>query len=146
MIFRFNLEKAILQNSMVSYFLEKRSSCWRHSHPSLFITLNILSISFSVLVYLSQRKSNTFLLHVWRYGDCFWMNPVELCMTLFGLFSGARWLSVIFYAILLSNAACQYFLDLPVCLPLLRQSNWYTPAWLLGSSFALFWWKMLCKF
>ena len=39
-----------------------------------------------------------------------------------------------------------FFFDSPIYLPLLEQSNWYTPGWLLGSNFALFWHRMLCKF
>ena len=34
----------------------------------------------------------------------------------------------------------------PTFLPLHHQSRWYTPEWLLGSSFCFFWHRMLCKF
>ena len=30
-------------------------------------------------------------LHVWHYGDCSWVNPVELSLALFGVFIGAGW-------------------------------------------------------
>ena len=39
-----------------------------------------------------------------------------------------------------------FFFDSPIYLPLHEQSNWYTPGWLLGNSFGLFWHRMLCKF
>ena len=39
-----------------------------------------------------------------------------------------------------------FFFDSPLYLPLHEQSNWDTPGWLLGSSFGLFWHRMLCKF
>ena len=39
-----------------------------------------------------------------------------------------------------------FFFDSPIYLPLHEQSDWYTPGWLLGSSFDLFRYRMLCEF
>ena len=38
------------------------------------------------------------------------------------------------------------FFDLPIYLPLSKQSNWYILGWLSGSSFGFFWHKMPWKF
>ena len=36
------------------------------------------------------------------------------------------------------------FLDSPIYFPLHEQSNWYTPGWLFGRSFGLFFWQRMC--
>ena len=53
------------------------------------------------LVYLSQGLHAPFFVHVWHYGDRSRVNPVELSIALFGVFSGAGWFSVTFYVVLL---------------------------------------------
>ena len=69
-------------------------------------------------------------------------------MAHFGVFSDVGWLPVTFYAgLLIFSATCQYFFfDSPIYLPLSKQSNWYIPGWLSGSSFGFFWHKMPWKF
>ena len=47
---------------------------------------------------------------------------------------------------LMFNATSQnFFLWSLKCLPLHEQSYWYTPRWLIGTSFGLFLYRMLCK-
>ena len=36
------------------------------------------------------------------------------------------------------------FFDSPIYFPLHEQSNWYTPVWLFGSGFGLFFWQRIC--
>ena len=38
-----------------------------------------------------------------------------------------------------------FYFDLPIYVSLHEQYNWYTPGWLLGNSFVLFWHRMLYK-
>ena len=116
------------------------SSCsWWHSHHCACLVL----WTFYLFRLFISRASRTFLLYkIWHYSGCSRVNLVELFMALFDVFSGARWLPVTFYAVLLVfNATCQ-----DLYLSLHEQSNWRTPRWLLDSSFGLFWHRMLCKF
>ena len=122
---------------------------WWRSHYCLYLALwTFYLFLLMFLVCLYQELDVIFFIHVWHYSDYSWVNPVELSMALFRVFSGARWLPVTFYAVLLIfNAMCQYFFfDTLIYLPLHEQSDWYTPGWLLGSRFGLFWHRILCEF
>ena len=128
MIFELNLEKAffkLMQNltsklQFNGFLFSGRvvSSCsWWHSHHCPCLVLwTVYLFCLMLLVYLSQRLHVLSFIHVWHYGGCSRVNPVQLSMALFGVFSGTRWLSVTFYAVLLVfNATCQYFFfDWPI--------------------------------
>ena len=99
------------------------------------------------LVYLSQGLHVSFFytyltLQRLFWGESSWIDHGTLwCvqwrqMTLSYLLS--CWCSM--------QRANTFLFDWPIYLPLYDQSNWYTAGWLLGSSFSLFWHRMLCKF
>lgn len=85
------------------------SSCmWWHSHQCLCSVLGSFYLfRLMFLVYLSPGLHTLFFSTCLTLGDCSWVTLVELTMTLFDVFSGAEWLPVTFYAVLMMfNATC----------------------------------------
>ena len=119
---------------------------------SLFSALNVLSVSinvFSLKYIFISHASCTFLLYIfditaivvgWIHLNCPWHSLV--CSVVPNDYQLPFMLS--FWCSMQSGNT--FFFDSPIYLPLHEQCNWYTPGWLLGSSFGLFWHRMLCKF
>ena len=118
MIFRFNLEKAVFKltqnltsrlqfhDFLFSGGVVSSCSWWRSHYCLCLVPLTFYLFRLMFLVYISQGP-----IHVWNYGDCSGVNPVELSMALFGVFRGAGLLLVTFYAVLLMfSATCQCLL------------------------------------
>ena len=134
MIFWLNLEKVFLkltQNLTLQlpfngllFSGKVASSCpWWHTLFASFSTLSVFSVSLNVLNLFISRVSRTLsFIHVWHYGHCSRLNPVELSMTLFGVLSSTGWFPITFYAVLLMfNATCQYFF---LCLAIIFIIAW----------------------
>ena len=104
------------------FFRRSVFSClWWRNHYCLCLVLSTFYLFH--LMFLSvfiSKALRIFFVHVWHYGDCSWVNPVELSMTLFGVFSHVECPLITFSAVLMFfNAACQFlFFRWPVCLPL----------------------------
>ena len=152
MIFRLNLEKAVFKltqnySLLVSYFPE---DCFQLLSPlPLFSTLNVLSVLFNVFDLFISRISRTFFIYMfnitaivfgWIQLNCPWhylvclVAPYDSILPLML----SCWCSM--------QRVNTFFFDWPMYLPLLEQSNWCTPGWILGASYGLFWHRMLCKF
>ena len=153
MIFWLHLEKAVFklkQNLKLQFngFLFSGSSfqlfVLTYHHCLCLVLWTFYLFRLMCLVYLSKGLHAPFF-YVWHYADCSWGNPFELLMALFGVFSGAGWLPVILYAVLLMQRVNTFFFDSAIYQPLHEQSNWYTPRWLLGRGF-VFLYRMLYKF
>ena len=114
---------------------------------SLFKTVRVLSFSLIVLSLFILRASRIFLSYMYS----------EIC-TVFGCSqSNYPWHSFVcsvaqddfHFPLMLS---CWYSMhpvstvsfDSPIYFPLHQQSSWYTPGWLLSSSFGLFFWQSIC--
>ena len=73
------LSRIYLSNESWWAVFQQISSCL-----SLFSSLNVLSVSFNVLHLFFSCLS---FVHVWNYGKCFWVIPLELSMSLSGVFN-----------------------------------------------------------
>ena len=99
-------------------------------------------------VYLSQG------LHVPFFCACLILRRLllgESSRIIHGILWCVQWLDDSQLPLMLSNWCSMqrvntFFFDLPIYLPLHKQSNWYTLGWLVHNSFGLFWYRMLCKF
>ena len=91
MIFWLNLEKAVFKLAQnltpkLQFNGLLFSSClWWYSHH--YLCLVLWTFYLFRLMFLVYLKGFTYLsfIHVWYYGDCSPVNPVELSMALFGL-------------------------------------------------------------
>ena len=132
------------------------SYSWWRSHHCLFLVLfiisvwNISSVAFNVFSLFISRASPTFLSYMfeirvivlgWIQLNCPWSSLMclvapddsELPFML------SCWCSM--------QRVNTFFFDSPIHLPVHQKSNWYLSGWwLLGSSFGLFWHRVLCKF
>ena len=136
---------------MVSYFTEKwfPAVCSDIVTMSLFSTLNDLSVSFNVFSLFTSKASRTFFytcLTLWR------LFSSESSWIVHGTLWCVQWCRMTPSYLLCClvdvqfNVSIPFFFDSPIYLPLHEQSKWYTPRWLLCSSFGLFRHRMLCKF
>ena len=122
---------------------------WWRSHYCLYLALwTFYLFLLMFLVCLYQEPHVIFFYTCLTLQRLFLGESSWIVHGTLSCFSGARWLPVTFYAVLLIfNAMCQYFFfDTLIYLPLHEQSDWYTPGWLLGSRFGLFWHRILCEF
>ena len=159
MIFLLNLEKSVfklMQNLMSKLqfngFLfsgKVVSSCswWRSHHcPCLLLwTPYLFCLIFSV--YLSQGLHAPFiclcLALLWLFLDE--SSRIVLDTLWCVQWSNDSQLPFILSCWCLIQCVNSFFVDSSIYLRLHEQVNWY-PGWLLGSSFGLFWQRMLCKF
>ena len=155
-IFRLNLEKAVFKLTQnltwklqFTGFLFSGRVVPSYCHHCLFSTLNFLSVLCNVFNLFISRTSGTFFIYMfdiptivlgWIQLNCSWHYLVCLVAT---DDSKLPFVLSCWYSMQRVNT---FFFDWPIYQPLLEQSNWCTPGWLLGSSYGLFWHRMFCKF